>query len=126
MYRGLAAILEFIRPRDELVAVKLDRLRSTRDVLNLVHEIEQTGAGLRVLEPEFCNRTEAKSPIGGLRHRTALSSRSPKQSIETVRKMHGIGPQGPLRVRGWVGWPWSPPDSTRHRVMSSVRPRRFL
>ena len=37
----LAAILEFIRPGDELVVVKLDRLgRSTRDVLNLVHELE--------------------------------------------------------------------------------------
>jgi DNA invertase Pin-like site-specific DNA recombinase len=32
----LASILEFIRPGDELVVVKLDRLgRSTRDVLNL-------------------------------------------------------------------------------------------
>ena len=51
----LAAIPEFIRQGDELVVVKLDRLgRSTRDVLNLVHELEQKGAGLRVLEPEFC------------------------------------------------------------------------
>src|SRR6266853_265779 len=55
----LAAILEFIRPGDELVVVKLDRLgRSTRDVLNLVHELEQKGAGLRVLEPEFCTPTD--------------------------------------------------------------------
>jgi DNA invertase Pin-like site-specific DNA recombinase len=55
----LAAILEFIRPGDELVLVKLDRLgRSTRDVLNLVHELEQKGAGLRVLEPEFCTSTD--------------------------------------------------------------------
>src|SRR6266849_598946 len=37
----------------------LDRLgRSTRDVLNLVHELEQKGAGLRVLEPEFCTSTD--------------------------------------------------------------------
>jgi DNA invertase Pin-like site-specific DNA recombinase len=50
----LAAIIEFIRQGDELVVVKLDRLgRSTRDVLNLVHELETKGAGLRVLEPEF-------------------------------------------------------------------------
>jgi DNA invertase Pin-like site-specific DNA recombinase len=55
----LAAILEFVRPDDELVVVKLDRLgRSTRDVLNLVHELEQKGAGLRVLEPEFCTSTD--------------------------------------------------------------------
>jgi DNA invertase Pin-like site-specific DNA recombinase len=55
----LAAILDFIRPGDELVVVKLDRLgRSTRDVLNLVHELEEKGAGLRVLEPEFSTLTD--------------------------------------------------------------------
>jgi DNA invertase Pin-like site-specific DNA recombinase len=32
--------------------VKLDRLgKNTRDVLNLVHELEEKGASLRVLEP---------------------------------------------------------------------------
>ena len=31
--------------------VKLDRLRNTGDVLNLVHELEEKGASLRVLEP---------------------------------------------------------------------------
>jgi DNA invertase Pin-like site-specific DNA recombinase len=37
----LATILEFIQPGDTLTVVKLDRLgRSTRDVLNLVHELE--------------------------------------------------------------------------------------
>jgi hypothetical protein len=36
-----------------------DRLgHSTRDVLNLVHELEQKGASLRVLEPEFCTSTD--------------------------------------------------------------------
>jgi DNA invertase Pin-like site-specific DNA recombinase len=50
----LATILDFIRPDDTLVVVKLDRLgRSTRDVLNLVHELESKGATLRVLEPEI-------------------------------------------------------------------------
>jgi DNA invertase Pin-like site-specific DNA recombinase len=55
----LAAILEFILPGDELAVVKLDRLgRSTRDVLDLVCELELKGAGRRVLEPEFCTTTD--------------------------------------------------------------------
>jgi DNA invertase Pin-like site-specific DNA recombinase len=38
----LASILDFIRPGDLLIVVKLDRLgRNTRDVLNLVHELEE-------------------------------------------------------------------------------------
>jgi DNA invertase Pin-like site-specific DNA recombinase len=50
----LQTILEFIRAGDALVVVKLDRLgRSTRDVLNLVHELESKGAALCVLEPEI-------------------------------------------------------------------------
>ena len=50
----LETILEFIRAGDALVVVKLDRLgRSTRDVLNLVHELESKGAALRVLEPKI-------------------------------------------------------------------------
>ncbi len=53
----LASILEFIRAGDELVVVKLDRLgRSTRDVLNLVHELEAKGAALTVLEPTFSTK----------------------------------------------------------------------
>ena len=41
----LEALMDFIRPGDTLVVAKLDRLgRSTRDVLNLVHELEQKGA----------------------------------------------------------------------------------
>jgi DNA invertase Pin-like site-specific DNA recombinase len=48
----LASILDFVRPGDVLIVVKLDRLgRNTRDVLNLVHELEEKGASLRVLEP---------------------------------------------------------------------------
>ena len=49
----LEALMDFIRPGDSFVVAKLDRLgRSTRDVLNLVHELEQKGANLRVLEPQ--------------------------------------------------------------------------
>jgi DNA invertase Pin-like site-specific DNA recombinase len=53
----LTSLLEFVRPGDELVVVKLDRLgRSTRDVLNLVHELEAKGAALTVLEPAFSTK----------------------------------------------------------------------
>ncbi|WP_372571736.1 recombinase family protein [Ruegeria jejuensis] len=49
----LETIFEFLREGDELVVHRLDRLgRSTRDVLNLVHELDAKGASLRVLEPE--------------------------------------------------------------------------
>jgi DNA invertase Pin-like site-specific DNA recombinase len=57
----LASNMDFTRPGDTLVVVKLDRLgRSTRDVLNLVHELEQKGASLRVLEPAI----ETGGPMG--------------------------------------------------------------
>ena len=53
----LATILDFIRAGDELVVVRLDRLgRSTRDVLNIVHDLESQGAALTVLEPAFSTR----------------------------------------------------------------------
>jgi DNA invertase Pin-like site-specific DNA recombinase len=49
----LETIMQFLRGGDELVVLRLDRLgRSTRDVLNLVHELDEKGASLRVLEPE--------------------------------------------------------------------------
>jgi DNA invertase Pin-like site-specific DNA recombinase len=49
----LETIMQFLRSGDELVVLRLDRLgRSTRDVLNLVHELDERGASLRVLEPE--------------------------------------------------------------------------
>jgi DNA invertase Pin-like site-specific DNA recombinase len=59
----LSSILEFVRHGDTLVVHKLDRLgRSTRDVLNLVHELEERGACLRVLEPAI----ETCGPMGKL------------------------------------------------------------
>jgi DNA invertase Pin-like site-specific DNA recombinase len=57
----LQNIIDFIRPGDTLVVHKLDRLgRSTRDVLNLVHELESKGAHLRVLEPAV----STEGPVG--------------------------------------------------------------
>lgn len=53
--------MDFLREGDQLVVLKLDRLgRNTRDVLNLVHEIEGKGASLKVLEPEI----DTSGPMG--------------------------------------------------------------
>jgi DNA invertase Pin-like site-specific DNA recombinase len=55
----LETILTFLRPGDELMVVRLDRLgRDTRDVLNIVHEVKQRGAYLTVLEPYVTTRGE--------------------------------------------------------------------
>ncbi len=53
----LATVLQFLRDGDELVVTRLDRLgRDTRDVLNLIHECEQKGAFVTVLDPHVSTR----------------------------------------------------------------------
>ncbi|MGN6537637.1 MAG: recombinase family protein [Mesorhizobium sp.] len=53
----LATIIDFLRPGDELVVTRLDRLgRDTRDVLNLIHDCEQRGAFVTVLDPHVSTR----------------------------------------------------------------------
>ena len=48
----LATVIEFLRPGDELVVTRLDRLgRDTRDVLNIVHECDEREATVTVLDP---------------------------------------------------------------------------
>lgn len=55
----LATVIEFLREGDELVVTRLDRLgRDTRDVLNIVHECQQRGAFVTVLDPHVSTRGE--------------------------------------------------------------------
>ncbi|MFN3721283.1 MAG: recombinase family protein [Rhizobium rhizophilum] len=55
----LATIIEFLRRGDELVVTRLDRLgRDTRDVLNIVHECQQRGAYITILDPHVSTRGE--------------------------------------------------------------------
>lgn len=55
----LATLIEFLRPGDELVVTRLDRLgRDTRDVLNIVHECEERGANVTILEPHVSTKGE--------------------------------------------------------------------
>ena len=57
----LAIVLDFLRPDDELVVTRLDRLgRDTRDVLNIIHECEQRGAFVTVLDPHV----STQGPMG--------------------------------------------------------------
>ncbi len=55
----LATVIDFLREGDELVVTRLDRLgRDTRDVLNIVHECQQRGAFITVLDPHVSTRGE--------------------------------------------------------------------
>ena len=55
----LATVIDFLRPEDELMVARLDRLgRDTRDVLNIIHEVEQRGAFVTVLDPHVSTRGE--------------------------------------------------------------------
>jgi DNA invertase Pin-like site-specific DNA recombinase len=53
----LQTVLDFLRPGGELVLTRLDRLgRDTRDVLNIVHECEQRGAFVTILDAHVSTR----------------------------------------------------------------------
>lgn len=55
----LATVIEFLRQGDELIVTRLDRLgRDTRDVLNIVHECQQRGAFVTVIDPHVSTRGE--------------------------------------------------------------------
>ncbi|MBD8686012.1 MULTISPECIES: recombinase family protein [unclassified Rhizobium] len=55
----LATVIEFLREGDELVVTRLDRLgRDTRDVLNIVHDCQQRGAFVTILDPHVSTRGE--------------------------------------------------------------------
>lgn len=55
----LETIIAFLREGDELIVTRLDRLgRDTRDVLNIVHECQQRGAFVTILDPRVSTRGE--------------------------------------------------------------------
>jgi len=99
--------------------------RSTRDVLNLVHELEQKGAGLRVLEPEFCASTDTgrilvtvlgmvaemerrfilerqRVGIEAAKKKGVYKGRKPSVPVATVRKMRDDGNGRRRSPRLWV------------------------
>ena len=122
----LARIMDFLRDGDELVVVKLDRLgRSTRDVLNLVHELEMKGAALTVLEPSFSTkdatgsilvtvlgmvaemerkfiRERQQTGIEAAKQAGVYKGRKPSVPVARVREMRAAG-HGPSAIAKALG-----------------------
>ncbi|MBB4216266.1 DNA invertase Pin-like site-specific DNA recombinase [Rhizobium sp. BK212] len=111
----LATIIEFLREGDELVVTRLDRLgRDTRDVLNIVHECEQRGAFVTILDPHVSTRGEMghviltvlgmvaqmerrfikerqREGIGKAKANGAYKGGKPRIDHMLIRKLHGEG-----------------------------------
>jgi DNA invertase Pin-like site-specific DNA recombinase len=91
----------------------------------VLHELEQKGAGLRVLEPEFCTSTDTgRIPVtvlgmvaemerkfvlerqqGGIeaaKKKGIYKGRKPSVPVETVREMYAIGKGPPRSLRPWA------------------------
>src|SRR3954466_918192 len=122
----LARIMDFLHAGDELVVVKLGRLgRSTRDVLNLVHDLEAKGAALTVLEPTFSTKDAAgpilvtvlgmvaemerrfirerqQAGIEAAKAKGIYKGRKPSIPVERVREMRAAG-QGPTAIAKALG-----------------------
>lgn len=122
----LASLMEFMRDGDELVVLKLDRLgRNTRDVLNLVHDLEAKGAALTVLEPAFSTKDAAGSilvtvlamvaemerkfirerqaaGIAAAKAKGAYRGRRPTVPVDKIVDMHGAG-AGPSAIAALLG-----------------------
>ena len=80
----LATILDFVRPGDSFVVVKLDRLgRSIPYVLNLVHELDQKGASLRILEPAV----STVGPVG----RMVVLGMVAEMELRFIKERHAAG-----------------------------------
>jgi DNA invertase Pin-like site-specific DNA recombinase len=54
----LARLLKAVEPGDVVVVARLDRLaRSSRDLLNIIHELNEAGAAFKSLADPWCDTT---------------------------------------------------------------------
>ena len=61
---ALAKAIDALSKGDTLIVTRLDRLaRSTRDLLNIVHQIEESGAEFRSLDDTWCDTTTAHGKL---------------------------------------------------------------
>ncbi|MFK0336998.1 recombinase family protein [Agrobacterium deltaense] len=99
----LETIIEFLRERDELIVTRLDRLgRDTRDVLNIVHECQQRGASVTILDPPVSTKGEVGQIIITVLGMVAQMERRfikerQKEGIERAKK-NGLFRGGKIRL----------------------------
>jgi len=95
-----------------LVVHKLDQLgRNTRDVLNLVHEIEFKGASLQILEPEI----DTSGPMGKM-ILTVLGMVS-EMELSFIKDRQRVGIE-PAKLKGVYK---GRPTSVDHELVKKLR-----
>jgi DNA invertase Pin-like site-specific DNA recombinase len=90
----LARLLKAVGPGDVVVITRLDRLaRSSRDLLNIIHDLNEAGAAFRSLADPWCDTTTPHGKLiltvlGGLAEfeRTLIMSRT-EAGIQRAREM---------------------------------------
>ncbi len=94
----LATVIEFLRPGDELVVARLDRLgRDTRDVLNIVHEVEQRGSGGGGCGEVEEGRERQREGIDKAKRAGVYRGGKRRLDHEKIRTMHATG-SGPTAI----------------------------
>ena len=93
-----SAMLEFLRPGDEVTVTSLDRLGrgGVRQILDLIERIEARGASLRLLDLDISTRT----PVGMLL--LAVVAQIAAIEVESIRSRVQAGVDS-ARARGRVG-----------------------
>jgi DNA invertase Pin-like site-specific DNA recombinase len=83
----LMAALDYLRDGDVLTATKLDRVaRSVRDLMEIVHRIEEKGAGLRILAMNL----DTTTPTGRLMLQVLGAVAEFERAIMLERQREGI------------------------------------
>jgi DNA invertase Pin-like site-specific DNA recombinase len=83
----LIAALEYLRDGDVLTVTKLDRVaRSVRDLMEIVHRIEEKGAGLRILAMNL----DTTTPTGRLMLQVLGAVAEFERAIMLERQREGI------------------------------------
>ena len=114
----LQNVMAFIRSGDELCVLRLDRLgRSTRDVLNLIHDLHGKGASLSVLEPAFSTRDVAGTLLATVLGMVAELER------QHIRERQRAGIDAAMKRGVYRGRkPSLPRDQVRELAANGLRP----